>query len=96
MSACLVCARVVHVLEGHDAQPSASQRLEALQGLHVVGREAHPAVRLATLMTEKAREKTFKTVPRNQHTPWSQREATVTQRHRTDSRKTFALTLNEI
>lgn len=28
--------RVVHVLESHDAQPSVSQRLEALQSLHVV------------------------------------------------------------
>lgn len=47
---------VLHVLESHDAQPSASQRLEALQSLHVVGWEAHPTVRLATLMTERPEE----------------------------------------
>lgn len=44
--------RAVYIRQSYDAQGSASQRLEALQSLHVVRGETHSAVRLATLQRE--------------------------------------------
>lgn len=49
---------VLYIRQSYDAQGSASQRLEALQSLHVVRGETHSAVRLTTL--ERQRENIFK------------------------------------
>lgn len=48
----------VYIRQSYDAQGSASQRLEALQSLHVVRGETHSAVRLTTL--ERQGENIFK------------------------------------